>query len=306
MTPLGIDPTIDYVFRKIFGDPKNSDVLIHVLNSVLEFSSPIVEVDILNPFIDKEFGEDKLAILDIKARDLDGRWLNVEMQTTAPAAMRERLVYYAGCLFVDQLTEGGRYSELCPVISICISSVVMFPQASAGHLRFVLSDINHRIELTQHFQVHTVELPKYNFEQDDIPTLPQLSQWAFLLKLAPHLDADRLRELFTEAPFHKAIGVMEMISQTPEQRRIHDARMRALRDYESVIEGATFQARQEGLREGRQEGRQEGQRIGQIQLLQQLLNDPISDESELVGMPLPQLHEMVQQLQARLTQRSGP
>ncbi len=306
MTPLGIDPTVDYAFRKIFGDPKNSDVLIHVLNSVLEFQSPIVDVEILNPFIDKEFEDDKLAILDIKARDRDGRWLNVEMQTTVPTAMRERLVYYGACLFVDQLTEGEPYSELRPAISICFSSVAMFPLVSNGHLRFVLSDIQQGIELTQHFQVHTVELPKYNLAEGDIPKATELSKWAFLLRRAQHSDADRLRELLPAAPFQKAIGVMEMISRTPEQRQIYDARMKALRDYKSVLEGAKIQARQEGLQEGRQEGRQEGQRIGQIQLLQQLLNDPVSDESELAGIPLEILNDMVQQLQVRLTQRSDP
>mgnify|MGYP001245922593 CR=1 FL=1 len=293
MTPLGIDPTIDYVFRKIFGDPKNSDVLIHVLNSVLEFRSPITEVEILNPFVDKEFEDDKLAILDIKARDVQGRWFNVEMQTTVPAAMRERLVYYAGCLFVDQLTEGVHYSELRPVISICFSSVIMFRQVSAGHLRFSLSDIQHGVELTDHFQIHTVELPKYNLDEVTVGTGTKLSQWAYLLRMAPRMEADRLRELLTETAFQKAIGVLEMISRTPEQRQIYDARQKAIRDFESAIEGARFQ------------GREEGQQIGQIRLLQQLLHDPISDESELVAMPLGELIEMAQRLQIRLTQRSG-
>jgi len=36
-----------------------------------------------------------------------------------------------------------------------------------------------------------------------------------------------------------------------------------------------------------------------------LLHDPISDESELVAMPLGELIEMAQRLQIRLTQRSG-
>ena len=301
MKPLGIDPTIDYVFRKIFGDPKNSDVLIHVLNSVLEFRSPITEVEILNPFVDKEFEDDKLAILDIKARDIQGRWFNIEMQTTAPAAMRERLVYYAGCLFVDQLTEGAQYSELRPVICICISSVMMFRHVSAGHLRFSLSDIRYGVELTDHFQVHTVELPKYNLDEAEVRTASSLAQWAFLLKMASQLDADRLRNLFTEAPFHIAIGVMEMISRTPEQRQIYDARQKAIRDFESVIEGARFQGREEG----REEGLAEGQQIGQIRLLQRLLHDTVSDESELMSRPLEELVEMAQQLQGRLTQRGG-
>lgn len=33
--PLGIYPTVDYVFKRLFGDPANKDLLIHLLNSVL-------------------------------------------------------------------------------------------------------------------------------------------------------------------------------------------------------------------------------------------------------------------------------
>lgn len=92
---LGIDPTNDYVFRLAFGDPKNSDLLIHLLNAILELPSPVVSVEILNPFIEQEFETDKLAILDIRAKDSNGRLLNVEMQKMATPALRERLVYYA-------------------------------------------------------------------------------------------------------------------------------------------------------------------------------------------------------------------
>ena len=54
--PLGIDPTVDYVFKRLFGDPQNSDLLIHLLNAVLELPTPIEFVEILNPFLEKETG----------------------------------------------------------------------------------------------------------------------------------------------------------------------------------------------------------------------------------------------------------
>ncbi len=159
---LGIDPTNDYVFRLVYGDPANSDLLIHLLNAILQVPSPITHVEILNPFIEQEFEHDKLAVLDIKARDSAGRLLNIEMQTSVTSALKERLVYYAACLFSGQLSEGEKYSALCPTIGICILSATMFPGVEEGHLRFVLTNLEHRLELSQLFQIHTVELPKYN------------------------------------------------------------------------------------------------------------------------------------------------
>jgi len=42
--PLGIKPTVDFAFKKIFGSPECVLALIGLLNAVLELSDPIVEV----------------------------------------------------------------------------------------------------------------------------------------------------------------------------------------------------------------------------------------------------------------------
>ena len=295
---LGIDPTNDYVFRLLYGDPANSDLLIHLLNAILQLPSPITDVEILNPFIEQEFDHDKLAVLDIKAKDSDGRLLNVEMQTSVTHALRERLVYYAACLFTSQLSEGDTYAGLCPTIGICILSANMFPELSTGHLQFVLSDLRHGIELTRHFQIHTVELPKYNAVPSLMNDCRPLEKLAYLFRHASELDGLTLRNLLPEAPFQKTIGILEMISRTPAQRDIYEARQKAARDEAWKI--------QEARREGQMTGREEGLRIGcirQIRLLQQILNDRPSQDHELIGVALSELDERIANLQARLTSR---
>lgn len=47
----------------------------------------IESLEILNPFNDKEALDEKLSILDIKARDQSGRQFNVEMQMLAYGAL---------------------------------------------------------------------------------------------------------------------------------------------------------------------------------------------------------------------------
>ena len=78
--PLGIKPTVDFAFKRIFGSPENAPILIGLLNAILDFPRPIIHVEILNPFSYQDFAEDKLIVLDIRARDSVGRSLNVEMQ----------------------------------------------------------------------------------------------------------------------------------------------------------------------------------------------------------------------------------
>ncbi len=44
---LGIKPTVDFVFKKVFGSPDNIPVLIGLLNAILKFAHPIVHVKYL-------------------------------------------------------------------------------------------------------------------------------------------------------------------------------------------------------------------------------------------------------------------
>ncbi len=54
---LGIKPTVDFAFKKIFGSPQNVAALIGLLNAILNLKNPIVSVEILNPFSYQEFAE---------------------------------------------------------------------------------------------------------------------------------------------------------------------------------------------------------------------------------------------------------
>ena len=90
---IGISPTVDFAFKVMLGSPKHSGVTIHFLNSILIDQPKITHVEILNPFLGKETEDDKLSILDILATDEHGRLLNIEMQTSLPAGMSQRLAF---------------------------------------------------------------------------------------------------------------------------------------------------------------------------------------------------------------------
>jgi len=124
--PLGIKPTVDFAFKKIFGSSENTRALIGLLNAILDLSEPIDYVDLLNPFSYQEFAEDKQIVLDVRARDRAGRWLNVEMQVAVHGGLLQRLVYYACSLYVAQLGSGAPYTALRPAISICLLNSVLF------------------------------------------------------------------------------------------------------------------------------------------------------------------------------------
>ena len=90
-----IDPKIDCVFKALLGSEENRNLLIHFLNAILtsDLNSPITDVEILNPYNDKEFLDDKLSVVDVKAKDSEGRLYQIEIQLLTYRHLPERMVY---------------------------------------------------------------------------------------------------------------------------------------------------------------------------------------------------------------------
>jgi predicted transposase/invertase (TIGR01784 family) len=305
--PLGIDPTVDYAFKRLFGDPANSDLLIHLLNAVLRLDFPIVEVQILNPFNEKEFAEDKLSVLDIKARDASRAWFNIEMQGKALGWLRQRIVYYNASLFVDQLGEGQHYHTLLPAISICFLKEALFPEVETAHLRFVLCDREHDVRLSDSLEIHTIELPKYNFQGLSLSAADPLVQWAYFLDRAAGLEAAELKRLLPAREYEKATEIMETIARTPQERQLYESRRKAELDYRAGLDEALALGMEKGerlgLEKGERLGLEKGERLAlleQIRFLQGLLQEAVSPQSELQAMDLAALRLLCDNLKERL------
>ena len=115
-----IDPKIDCVFKALLGAEDNRNLLVHLLNAILsaDLSTPIATVDILNPYNDKEFVEDKLSIVDVKARDNEGNLYQIEIQLVNFTDLPERILYNWADIYSEQLRNGEGYYRLKPTYSI--------------------------------------------------------------------------------------------------------------------------------------------------------------------------------------------
>lgn len=151
---IGIDSLVDFACKKLLGSPEHPAITLHFLKAVLGGNPTITDVEILNPILEKEFEEDKYAILDVCASDAFGHRFDIEIQRSRPAALRERLTYYVATQLVEQLGGGDRYTELRPSIGICILDLLLYPQISDIHLDFRLRNSTHGLTFTDHLQIH--------------------------------------------------------------------------------------------------------------------------------------------------------
>src|SRR2546423_725357 len=188
----GIDPKVDYVFKRLFGRQPNLALSIHLLNAVLQPPSDqrVVDLELLNPFNDKDRLDDKLSIVDIKARDQSGRQFNVEMQILAQRYYEKRILYYGTRLHQQQLYEGEDYRLLRPTISISFLDHVLFPQVPDYHLRFRLLEASHHFPLTDDLEFHLLELPK--FKKSEAELASGLDIWLYFLRHAAKMDTEAL------------------------------------------------------------------------------------------------------------------
>lgn len=76
-----INPKVDCVFKALLGSEDNRALLIHFLNAMLvdDLPAPITEVEIINPYNERETFSDKLTIVDVKARDAARRLFQIEI-----------------------------------------------------------------------------------------------------------------------------------------------------------------------------------------------------------------------------------
>jgi predicted transposase/invertase (TIGR01784 family) len=158
---LGIDLKVDYAFKHVFGREATQPLLIDLLNSVLNPApgQEIRDIDLLNPFNPKGVLDDKLSILDIKARDQASRQFNVEMQILTFRYYEKRILYYWAKLHQQQFHEGQDYLELKPTLSISFLDHVLFPEVQDPQLRFRLVETAHRFPFSEDLELHLLELP---------------------------------------------------------------------------------------------------------------------------------------------------
>jgi predicted transposase/invertase (TIGR01784 family) len=285
----GIDPKVDYAFKKVFGSESNVDLLQHLLEAVLGFA--LAAVEIINPFNDKDAPDDKLSVLDIKAKDAGGRWFNVEMQTYSHAAIRPRLLYYWAQLYAGQLAEGQDFTELRPAYSICFVNARMFAKRpDVYHNTFGLVDGATGEGFSNHLGIHILELPKFALAADDLKTMKE--KWCYFLKHAESLDPERMPATLTDPPVMKAMEVLMKLSQSAQERDRYENRLKWERDI-SVIKK---DAREEGVKEGL---------VGKIQLCQRVLKHTPTPTEQLAQMSLDDLRRLAEDLERQLLPASS-
>ncbi|MDD9334694.1 MAG: Rpn family recombination-promoting nuclease/putative transposase [Rickettsiaceae bacterium] len=219
-----ITPRVDLAFKKIFGVEENKDLLISLINSIVGQEEQVAEVTLLNPYNPKSFKSDKLSILDVKAKSVDGKRFNIEIQISDEADYDKRALYYWAKLYTEQLKVAQDYSTLSKAIGIHILNFTSIPNVTKYHNVFHIVEKDSGLLYFKDLELHTIELNKFTDNSyEELPDILKkvknsLDMWTAFLTRHDLLNKDNLPKELDNASLKKALTVLDVMNFTDEER----------------------------------------------------------------------------------------
>ena len=227
----------DFFIRYFFGLEGHEDLLLSFINAIMIDSNfaTFVSVEIINPFNLSEKANNKESIVDLKAVTEDGIIVIIEIQTYSTKNFFERTLYYWSKNYSNILKKGEDYPELKPVISINLIDDILFDKTDKRmHTCYLLKEKNSNKILTDHIQLHYIEIPKFN---NDANITTELKNWILFLKSNKEEDMSQL--LKEDTIFEKAIKKYNYFTDNEDLLNEYDRREAYLVYQASLMRGAT-------------------------------------------------------------------
>ena len=167
----------DYFVRYFFTDKGGEKVLLDFINAVMISANmkTFKSVEILNPSPTAGFSlnlkknySDKETIVDVKCITKNGTIVIIEVQLSGNSRFPERILYYWSANYSKLLKKGEEYEDLTPVISINLLNFNLNKKSSNVHSCYMIYDTKNKRLLTDHLQIHIIELKKFNFKNNSL------------------------------------------------------------------------------------------------------------------------------------------
>ena len=279
----------DCFVRYFFTDKGGEKVLLDFINAVMISADmkTFKAVEILNPFNLKRNYKDKETIVDVKCITKNGTVVIIEVQLSGNSRFPERILYYWAANYSKLLKKGEEYEDLTPVISINLLNFNLNKKGGNVHSCYMIYDTKNKNLLTDHLQIHIIELKKFKFKDNDLKK--DLNYWLGFFT-TNNMEA-YMSEIVKEKPImeeaHKRYNNFirsKLMMSEYEKKEIYQ--------YDKQI--SLEDKRREGIREGRREGRLEGikERNYTIAKEMKLENIDIETIKKITGLSIEEIEKL--------------
>lgn len=238
-----LKPTNDFIFKKIFGETKNKDLLKDLLESILtDIQIEKVEIN-KDVSLERKMITDKLGILDVVATLNNKTKVNIEMQIKDYYNTVERSLFYGTGIYHENLKSGEDYIDIPQSISIWITNYNVFKEGPF-HEKAVLKRDFENIVLTDRLELHYIQLPKFKEKCKLISS--KLEEWLTFI-INENMEAIKMSE---NENIKKAEEELQYLTGDEESKRLAYLREKAIRDEMAAMTKARREGKEEGIKEG--------------------------------------------------------
>ena len=286
----------DYFMRYMFAKEGHEHILLNLINAVrTDYNQePFEEVKVLNIFNLKETVNDKQSIVDVRAITKSGETVLIEIQRVGNQSFVYRSLYYWAKGYISNLRNNEKYNDLKQVIVINILDFNLLKDINKEHSCYVIKELETNHILTNHLEMHFLELPKYLSSNSKLTD--ELYAWFYFLTIKEK------REKMEE--------IMEMlVKKNPIMKEVYDEYNKFVNtkdlfenysEYEKnyfdilALNEERIKGREEGLKEGLEKGIEQGEKNKAISMAKNMKarDMDLNLISELTGLSIEKIEKL--------------
>ena len=289
MNKKSFNPLNDCFVRYFFTDKGGEKVLLDFINAVMISADmkTFKAVEILNPFNLKKNYSDKETIVDVKCITKNGTVVIIEVQLSGNSRFPERILYYWSANYSKLLKKGEEYEDLTPVISINLLNFNLNKNDKNVHSCYMIYDTKNARLLTDHLQIHIIELKKFKLKDNDLKK--DLNYWLgfFTTKNMEEYMSEIVKEKPIMEEAHKRYNnfIRSRLMMTEYEKK-------ELYQYDKQI--TLEEKRREGKAEGIKEGIKKGRLAEQISMATAMKKENIDIETikRITGLTIKEIEKL--------------
>ena len=286
----------DYFIRYLFSYEGNENIALNFINAVfkdLDFET-FNKIEILTPFNIAENYNEKESIVDIKAITESGITVLIEIQSRGNEDFIKRALYYWAYNYSSSLNRGSFYDELKPTVSINITNFILTDEDKV-HNCYVLKELNNNKILTDHCQLHFIELPKFNFKNINkkIENLDNIHKE--FISWVKFFKGENMSNLIKENTIFEEVEKKchTFVNNTPVMDKYKKREIDAY-FFDRSIELDLKKAKEEGITEGIEQGIEQGEKNKAISIARNFKKSGIDIKiiSENTGLSIEEIKKL--------------
>lgn len=241
-----LNPRVDFVFKKIFGD--HPDLLKSFLNSVLPLphGHKIQFIEYLPSEQIPRIPAFKRTIVDVRCKDENGRIFIVEMQIQWTNAFMQRMLFNTTTAYVKQLETGENYSLLKPVYGLALLDEKFSEDDSMWYHHYKLINVEKPKAEIKDLQLIFIELPKFISS-----TLQEKKLQVLWLRFMSELGRDQIMQIPPEwlavPEIKKAVTLAEEAGFSKGELHAYERYWDAVSTEKTLMSGLMDEAMEKGM-----------------------------------------------------------